>query len=311
MTKIIFKEKIKWRIKYYRDLFFDLRKISWVFLNISGKKDYLKLLAHNLLWPLKINILAKYNPEAKSIKGKYPAKYFSESHNKFFYKKFSFIFKNLNKKEHELKQELIRGVEVDIKEIFIDQIYQAGGGITGNNDIVLDCGANIGLFSIWASNRCQTIYAFEPGSENIDSLRENLRLNQINNVCVVPLAILDKQSFVRLLLNRSRGNSVIGDDSKLNGAEEIESVQSTSIDEFCEKEGSIRVDFIKMDIEGAEECAALGASETIKKHKPRLAIEVIHKPDNFYRIPFLIKSINADYRIFIKINDGVPYVFAF
>ena len=59
-------------------------------------------------------------------------------------------------------------------------------------------------------------------------------------------------------------------------------------------------DFIKMDIEGAEYYALLGASSTIEKYMPTLMISVYHKQDDFVRIPMLIKSLNSRYRLYFR-----------
>jgi FkbM family methyltransferase len=57
---------------------------------------------------------------------------------------------------------------------------------------------------------------------------------------------------------------------------------------------------IKMDIEGAEQNAILGAAETIRQYKPNLAITVYHSLDDLVSIPRLIKSLSADYRFFLR-----------
>jgi len=61
-----------------------------------------------------------------------------------------------------------------------------------------------------------------------------------------------------------------------------------------------KVDFIKLDIEGAEQDAIDGAKESIKKHKPILAICVYHKAEDWYKIPQKVLEIESEYKIYLR-----------
>lgn len=87
-------------------------------------------------------------------------------------------------------------------------------------------------------------------------------------------------------------------------------IETIPIDEFVKEENLKRVDFIKMDIEGSEEKALLGAKETLRKFKPKLAICIYHKPKDFYELPLLIKEINPEYKIRIKNKKGILMTYA-
>ena len=60
--------------------------------------------------------------------------------------------------------------------------------------------------------------------------------------------------------------------------------------------------FIKMDIEGAEKEALIGAEQIIRCHKPKLAICVYHKPEDIYVLPELINSFREDYRFYLDLR---------
>jgi hypothetical protein len=60
-----------------------------------------------------------------------------------------------------------------------------------------------------------------------------------------------------------------------------------------------RVDFIKMDIEGSELCALKGASGTIRKYRPKLAISLYHKPNDIFEIPLFIQKEFPFYEMYI------------
>ncbi len=61
-----------------------------------------------------------------------------------------------------------------------------------------------------------------------------------------------------------------------------------------------KVDFIKMDIEGAEQDAIEGASKTIKKHHPILAICIYHKAEDWYKVPKMVLDIRSDYKVYLR-----------
>jgi FkbM family methyltransferase len=77
-------------------------------------------------------------------------------------------------------------------------------------------------------------------------------------------------------------------------------VNTISIDDFVHQRKLDKVDFIKMDIEGAELMALKGALETIKRFKPKLAISIYHSLDDFVDIPNWILDLNLGYDININ-----------
>jgi hypothetical protein len=78
-------------------------------------------------------------------------------------------------------------------------------------------------------------------------------------------------------------------------------VPVTSLDAYFknEAEGGLPT-FIKMDIEGAELGALLGAVEIIRQNKPRLAICAYHKLEDIYELPRAILAIRKDYRFALR-----------
>jgi hypothetical protein len=74
---------------------------------------------------------------------------------------------------------------------------------------------------------------------------------------------------------------------------------TVSVDDFVRTNGLERIDFIKMDIEGAEQLALEGSAHSIARHRPKLAICAYHEPDDLWRIPLLITRLNPDYRLYL------------
>jgi len=73
----------------------------------------------------------------------------------------------------------------------------------------------------------------------------------------------------------------------------------TTIDRLIEGGDLDRVDFIKMDIEGAELGALVGAESVLRRFRPRLAISLYHRPGDYWRIPLWLHSLDLGYRLFL------------
>ncbi len=82
-----------------------------------------------------------------------------------------------------------------------------------------------------------------------------------------------------------------------------------SIDNVCWED---KVTFIKLDIEGSELEALRGAEKIIRRDKPRLAISIYHKPQDYFEIPLYIRGLVPEYKLYIRHhkfnkNDTVLY----
>jgi len=177
-------------------------------------------------------------------------------------------------------------------------IYEAKGVELKEGDIVIDAGAYVGIFSIFAAKKIGNkgkVYAFEPNYEARQLLKENLKLNDIKNVEVMPFA-LGKTGFKSIELSTPPDN--LGNSSGAIDQEGTnESAIQTSIDNFVENNNIKKVDFIKSDIEGMERDLLFGARNTIKKFKPRLAICTYHRPDDPEILEKMIKDFSPEYKI--------------
>lgn len=74
-------------------------------------------------------------------------------------------------------------------------------------------------------------------------------------------------------------------------------IQVGTVDKELEGEP---VTFIKMDVEGAEREALIGAERTIRKYAPKLAISVYHRPEDIWELPEIILRYNPDYQLFLR-----------
>ena len=138
-------------------------------------------------------------------------------------------------------------------------------------------------------NKYTHYYGFEPDEQNLNIARKLLSGRKNTTTSVMGLWSTETNlSFKDGCLSCSMV------------CEEGESyIQVTSLDEYFADKPHAPT-FIKMDIEGSELEALKGAENIIKKHKPRLAICVYHKPEDMYTLPDIIKSFRNDYVFYLR-----------
>lgn len=178
------------------------------------------------------------------------------------------------------------------------KIYGTGPRDVRPGDIVLDCGANVGVFTRVALDRgAQKVIAIEPAPENVECLRRNFPSEIASGrVVVYPKGVWNKDDFLTLYVDphNSAGDSFV---IERQGSTGVAKIPLTTIDELVAELKLPRVDFIKMDIEGAEAKALAGAKGTLEKFKPRLSIATEHEPDDARTIPAAVLAARADYKM--------------
>jgi FkbM family methyltransferase len=129
-----------------------------------------------------------------------------------------------------------------LKEIFIEGVYNQN---LPPNAYVIDCGAHIGLSVIYLKSICPTanIVCFEPDSKNFYLLNKNIDSHQLKSVEAKNEAVWFENATLNFIEDGNMG-SKIGDS---NSSHTI-TVKATRLKDYLDK----KVDFLKMDIEGAE-----------------------------------------------------------
>lgn len=174
----------------------------------------------------------------------------------------------------------VKSYLADVIETFFLKGYECGECKAQPGNIVLDCGAYTGNTSIYFADLVGDaghVYAFEAMPKTFEKLRANLEKISYTNITPINSAV-DKEtgqvSFINEALPSSRKSS----------APNAILISSIAIDDFVINRNLKQVDFIKMDVEGAELDALIGARYTIQKYKPILAICIYHKADDFMRV---------------------------
>ena len=178
------------------------------------------------------------------------------------------------------------------------QLYGRGSHFVQRGDVVLDCGANAGVFTRFALNAgAAKVVAIEPAPDNVECLRRNFK-DEIHagRVVVVPKGVWDRSDELELRIeqgNEAAATFVMN----LNRVTRTVRVPLVPIDTLVAELGLERVDFVKMDIEGAEVRALTGARETLARHHPRLSIAVYHQWDHPAEVPRAARAAWPQYQV--------------
>ncbi len=197
-----------------------------------------------------------------------------------------------------------RGTKLGGKELlaylFSDHIWMAKNNPANqvrNGDIVLDCGAHVGVFTQNALERgASRVVAIEPDPVNLECLRRNFSAEIAQGrVILAPMGVWSSETTMRLFegLQNSGTNTMFRGSEGANGID----VPVTTIDNLARSLQLPRVDYIKMDIEGAEREALTGALETLRRFRPRLMVDSYHREDDMQVLPAIIRKAHADYAL--------------
>jgi FkbM family methyltransferase len=177
------------------------------------------------------------------------------------------------------------------------EAYQVGPCEVHQGDVVLDCGAHVGLFTKEAlSAGAKVVVAIEPAPENVVCLKRNFAEEiRAGRVIVYPKGLWDKEGSLPF---RTKPGSSATDRfvPESEGAAGVPRLPVTTLDNLVAELALERVDFIKMNIEGAEQRAVAGAPKTLFRFHPRLAIAAEHHPDDPEKIPQLARAAWPAYR---------------
>ena len=169
-----------------------------------------------------------------------------------------------------------------------------------SGDVIIDAGANCGHLSIFFSKLVGLkgqIFAFEPDKFNIERIEKNIKLNKdlINNIKILDLLLWDKNEFIDFYEAGTVGSSAVW----MPDSEHCVKKQAVKIDDWVKQNAIQKLDFIKMDIEGAEIEALDGCVETIKNLKPNFAIASYHIVNNektYIKVEQFFASLNYPHK---------------
>ncbi|HIH50320.1 MAG: FkbM family methyltransferase [Candidatus Micrarchaeaceae archaeon] len=168
-------------------------------------------------------------------------------------------------------------------------------------DALIDCGANVGYFSILASDLQAQVYSFEPVKSTFKILESNLEKKP--NVKLINKAVGNKNGSAYINVSDDSGTNSMINYKKNVKKEEI--LVTTLDSEFPDGVRNLKI--IKFDVEGMEKEAIEGGTALIRRHMPNIIFEfnyyiIYSKNRNYNEIFDLLKSIG--YNKFVELSTG-------
>lgn len=204
--------------------------------------------------------------------------------------------------------ELVEGI---LKEILGQKIYEHPRARVRPGDVVLDVGAHLGAFARYAFHRgARTVIGVEPDPRNVACLKqtfpEEIREGKFR---LIEAAASDSQGTITLFQHPDSSMSRVVERNlrdwetwvfrpwkKLGAEPRSIQVPALTLDKMTEDSGVERVDFMKMDIEGAERLALAGARSILERFAPRMVLCIYHREDDPVVLPKLALQLQPRYQ---------------
>jgi FkbM family methyltransferase len=156
----------------------------------------------------------------------------------------------------------------------------------GDNDVVIDIGANIGIYAIPLAKRVKKVIAVEPHPKTFEMLEKSIQLNNLKNIILIKKAISDSGKKILFNLSIRPMESGIASSNKTDSTIEVDSID---LDSMLSAEN--KVNWLIIDVEGLEVCVLIGAKNLLRKFHPKIIIEV----QNYDKVKEIL--INEGYSI--------------
>ncbi len=192
---------------------------------------------------------------------------------------------------YQCESDKIVNVGKAMTELFDEQYFDLPYLTHVQDEVFVDAGCFDGLtvnnFIKWSGGQYQEILSFEPDQKCYEKCSE--LLNSVDRLRLVDRGLWSSE---QTLCFHETGAS----DSAITEEGEVQ-IHTARLDDCI---GNRKISFIKMDIEGAEKEAILGARHTIESYKPKLAISIYHKPEDIWELPELLLDICPEYRFYLR-----------
>ena len=202
------------------------------------------------------------------------------------------VIKNVIQSRGEADNKCFFDIASDEDCYFIEQVKKN----LPASPTIIDCGGFTGDLMVALKKHGIDdfkVYSFEPNKRLLDIMNINIANNRLEDkFFAFHMGVWDKSGTAFLNFDE---NDIAGGNIKDKQAGEP--IKTISIDEFFR---DIHVDFIKMDIEGAELNALRGGINVIRRDRPILAISLYHSVNDVVDIPLYLNDALSDYRFLIR-----------
>jgi FkbM family methyltransferase len=169
-----------------------------------------------------------------------------------------------------------------------------------SGDFVIDGGAFVGDTALVFSNSVGEegkVFCFDPVEDNIKICKKNIEQFPIKNVTLYPYG-LSNISCEAAPISLGVYDPSFSDIKKGHEKNNIK-IPLKKLDDLTDSGEIQKVDFIKLDVEGAELQTLIGAEKTINKFKPKMAVSLYHNPNDIFEIVNFVSTKFPFYKLFI------------
>ncbi|MEK5071457.1 FkbM family methyltransferase [Sporosarcina sp. FSL K6-1508] len=185
-----------------------------------------------------------------------------------------------------------------IHATFVRKQYEHTEVKVEKDDYVIDAGGCYGDTALFFAEEVGPrgkVFTFEFIKSNLEIMKRNIDINPAvsSTITIVSHPLWSISGNELFYIDNGPGSSLSEQPISRNKTTTI------SIDDFVVENSVAKIDFIKMDIEGAELNALKGAEKTILKFRPKMAISIYHKIEDFSEIHKYIDGLNCDYSFYL------------
>ena len=268
-----------WFVKNYESLFSAYSLLD----GDASKRLYLNLLAYRLAGHLCVRLPVDFSARTAELEEYKAAEAFTASqlgaggifgnlkHFDFEYKGNRYVVDCLGLEDYLHRGQYFYsrdGVAIapDVGDTVID-----GGACTGDTAAVFSN-------AVGAAGR---VFCFDPVADHLAILASNVEQFSHANVAVMPYGLSDKNVLAEPIVLSGNAPGFSSSNAQ---------VPLRSIDYLVNTKEISKIDFIKLDVEGAELDSIRGAQESIRRFKPKLAISLYHKPNDIFELIIYVKD---------------------